>query len=176
MARDGKRSEGEEWGAEIFDAVMNSGGRRRVGTDGNHGPAAGGIPKTELATNKPADMKTLRFVLLAALGFAVLAPATAEAGGCRTRVTRDNCGNVLYWEYAYVGRSWDGCPRFDWVVVRRECPPPPCRPSFSHGGYNRGPSYAAGPQFDGGGGYYRGNSGGGGYGYSNGSSRSRRSR
>ena len=118
-------------------------------------------------------MKTIRFFLMAALGFAVLAPATAEAG-CRTRVTRDYCGNVLYWEYAFVGRGWDGCPRYDWVVVRRECPPPPpvYRPSISYGG-----------------GYYRGSGGGvarcddGGYGrggYSGsrggGSSRSRRGR
>jgi hypothetical protein len=52
-------------------------------------------------------MKTIRFFLMAALGFAVLGPATAEAG-CRTRVTRDYCGNVLYWEYAFVGRGWMG--------------------------------------------------------------------
>ena len=106
-------------------------------------------------------MKTIRFFLMAALGFAVLAPATAEAG-CRTRVTRDYCGNVLYWEYAFVGRGWDGCPRYDWVVVRRECPPPPpvCRPSISYGGGYYGGSYGGVARCDDGG-YARGGYGGG---------------
>ena len=119
-------------------------------------------------------MKTIRFFLMAVLGFAVLGPATAEAG-CRTRVTRDYCGNVLYWEYAFVGRGWVGCPRYDWVVVRRECPPPPpvCRPSISYGGgYYRGPSYGSVARCDDGG-YGRGGYGGG---RSGGSSRSRRGR
>jgi hypothetical protein len=117
-------------------------------------------------------MKTIRFFLMAALGFAVLGPATAEAG-CRTRVTRDYCGNVLYWEYAFVGRGWDGCPRYDWVVVRRECPPPVYRPSISYGGgYYHGPLYGGVARCDDGG-YGRGGYGGG---RSGGSSRSRRGR
>ena len=97
-------------------------------------------------------MKSFRSLLIAAAA-CLLIPASAEAG-CPTRVTRDHCGNTLYWEYAYAGRDWHGCPRYDWVVVRRVCPPPApvCRPVPSwrgsyggHGGHYGG-SYA--PRYD----------------------------
>jgi hypothetical protein len=114
-------------------------------------------------------MKSFRSILLAAAAGCLLVPAAAEAG-CPTRVTRDHCGNTLYWEYAYAGRDWHGCPRYEWVVVRRVCPPPApvCRPAPTwHGGGYGGHA-----------GHYGGNYHGGSYAprHESGYSRSGRSR
>jgi hypothetical protein len=93
-------------------------------------------------------MKLVRSALVALVGLAVLMPAAAEAG-CRTRITRDRCGNILHWEYVFVGRDCHGCPRYDWVVVRRECPPPPCHPGGFNPGWNRGASWSGHPSWQG---------------------------
>lgn len=74
-------------------------------------------------------MNKFSLALAALLGFAVLTPATAEAGGCRTRITYDNCGSCLHWEYRCVGRAYDGCAIYRWVVVSRSYP----RVNFSYG-------------------------------------------
>ncbi|HWB06852.1 MAG TPA: hypothetical protein VG796_27760 [Verrucomicrobiales bacterium] len=80
-------------------------------------------------------MKKFSLALAALLGFAVLTPSTAEAGGCRTRVTYDSCGTCLHWEYRCVGRAYDGCPVYRWVVVSRSYP----RASYGYGyGYGSG--------------------------------------
>ena len=81
-------------------------------------------------------MKKISLALAALLGFAVLTPATAEAHGCRTRVTYDNCGACLNWEYVFAGRDCYGCPVYRWVVVSRTFP----RVDYScgRGGYGRG--------------------------------------
>jgi hypothetical protein len=74
-------------------------------------------------------MKKLLLALAALLGFTVLAPTTAEAGGCRTRVTYDSCGYAVHSEYRFVGRDCHGCPIYRWVVVSR-CAP---RHHYGHG-------------------------------------------
>ena len=99
-------------------------------------------------------MKLLRSALVALVGLAVLAPAAAEAG-CRTRITRDHCGNILHWEYVFVGRDCHGCPRYDWVVVRRECPPPPsCHPGGHSAGWSRSSTWSGRPSWQGAPSYY----------------------
>ena len=65
------------------------------------------------------------------LGLTTLTPATAEAGGCRTRVTYDSCGRTLHWEYRFVGYDCHRCPIYRWVVVRT-CAPAP-RYDYDHG-------------------------------------------
>lgn len=105
-------------------------------------------------------MKKLTLLLAAVLGFAVLAPATASAGGghCRpgsTRVSYDSCGRQIVSVYTFVGRSYDGCPVFRWIAQ-------PCydRPvyrgdGYGRGGYGRGDGYGRGGYGDRGG-YDRG--------------------
>jgi hypothetical protein len=66
-------------------------------------------------------MNKLSVALAAVLGFALLAPVSAEAGGCRTRITYVG-GACLNWEYQCVGRAYDGCPIYRWVVVSRSYP------------------------------------------------------
>ena len=79
-------------------------------------------------------MKKLGIAIAALLSFTVLAPVSAEAGGCRTRVTYESCGTRLNWEYRFVGRDCHGCPVFQWVVVSRCAPTPPHHGGYSHGG------------------------------------------
>jgi hypothetical protein len=81
-------------------------------------------------------MKKLGLAIAAIMGFAILTPVTAEAGGCRTRVTYDNCGYRLTWQYRHTGYNCHGHPVFQWVVVSR-CAPRPCAPTY-HGGYSGG--------------------------------------
>ena len=85
-------------------------------------------------------MKKLGLAIAALLSFTVLTPTTAEAGGCRTRVTYDSCGYRLSWEYRFMGRDCHGHPVFEWVVVSRCAPTPPCH----DGGYSRGGHYSGG--------------------------------
>jgi hypothetical protein len=92
-------------------------------------------------------MKKLGLALAAMLGFTVLTPATAEAGGCRTRVTYDSCGNTLHWEYRFVGRDCHGCPVFRWVVVSRCAPQPPCHDHGYSNGYSGGGYYSNSPRY-----------------------------
>lgn len=90
-------------------------------------------------------MKKLGLAIAAILSFTVLAPATAEAGGCRSRVTYDSCGYRLTWEYRFVGRDCHGRPVFEWVVVSRCAPTPPCHGGgYSSGGYHGGGRYSGG--------------------------------
>ena len=102
-------------------------------------------------------MKKITMLVATVLGLGILAPATAQAGGCRTRCYVDRCGYTIYSEYRCVGYDCHHCPVFDWVVVRRvaPCPPPSCGPTFSfsfgggrgcysghsHGGYSGGGHY-----------------------------------
>ena len=90
-------------------------------------------------------MKKLSLALAAVLGLTVLTPVTAEAGGCRTRVTYDDCGYTLNWEYRFVGRDCHGCPVYQWVVVSR-CAPPrhDYGGGYSTGGYYGGSRYSGG--------------------------------
>jgi hypothetical protein len=82
-------------------------------------------------------MKKLSLALAAFLGLTILSPVTAEAGGCRTRVTYDSCGDMLNWEYRCVAHDCHGCPIYRWVVVSR------CAPRHYHGGHGHyGGSYA----------------------------------
>jgi len=84
-------------------------------------------------------MKKLSLALAAVLGLTILAPATAEAGGCRTRVTYD-CGYTVNWEYRFVGHDCHGCPVYRWVVVSR-CAPrynPPCDSGYGRGDCDSG--------------------------------------
>jgi hypothetical protein len=67
-------------------------------------------------------MKKFVLALSAILGTMLLTPTNAEAGGCRTRVTYDDYGACLHWEYRCVGRAYDGCPVYRWVVVSRSYP------------------------------------------------------
>lgn len=64
-------------------------------------------------------MKKLSLVLAALMGLTILTPSTAEAGGCRTRITFSDCGDRLSWEYRFAGHDCHGCPVFRWVVVSR---------------------------------------------------------
>jgi hypothetical protein len=83
-------------------------------------------------------MKKLGLALAAILGLTVLTPATAEAGGCRTRVTYESCGTRLNWEYRFMGHDCHGRPVFQWVVVSR------CAPPRHHGSYYDGGHYHSG--------------------------------
>jgi hypothetical protein len=94
-------------------------------------------------------MKKLSLALATILGLGILSPATAEAGGCRSRVHVDRCGYTVYTEYRYVGRDCHGCPRYEWVVVRRV---PPCDHGYDRGGYRH--SGYEGHYHGGRGGYY----------------------
>jgi hypothetical protein len=85
-------------------------------------------PESNNQITKPNAMKKISLALAAVLGLSILAPATAEAGGCRTRVTYDDCGYTCYWEYRFVGHDCHGCPIYKWVCTSR-CAPrytPPC--------------------------------------------------
>jgi hypothetical protein len=73
-------------------------------------------------------MKKIALAFAAVLGLTLLAPTSAEAGGCRTRVTYDECGTCLQWEYQCVGHNCYGEPVFRWVIVSRT---PRC--SYSYG-------------------------------------------
>ena len=113
-------------------------------------------------------MKTLALAIASILSLTVLSPSTAKAdcGRTSTRVTYDDCGYMLVWEYRYVGRACDGCPIFRWVVVNRVAPPrceherPHCGTGYYDGGY-RGScgysGYSGGRYYSGG---YSGYSGG----------------
>lgn len=98
-------------------------------------------------------MKKFVLALAVVLGFTVISPSTAEAGGCRTRITYDDCGYTLHWEYRFVGHDCHGCPLYRWVVVSR-CAP---RRDYDYGGgHYGGGHYQAGHGGHSGRGYYGG--------------------
>ena len=89
-------------------------------------------------------MKKISMLLATVLGLGIVAPSTAQAGGCRTRCYVDRCGYTIYSEYRCVGYDCHRRPVFDWVVVRRIAP---CAPTFSFsfgGGCYTGGRYFSG--------------------------------
>ncbi len=121
---------------------------------GNAGPQKGTKPTLKI----PYAMKKILASLCAVLGFTVLTPTTAEAGEWRTRVTYDDCGACLHWEYRCVGRAYDGCPIYRWVVVSRSYP----RRDYGYGGgYYGGHLHFSGSRGHGGGRGHGGHSHGG---------------